>query len=190
MSKMFKCEDGTMFPISEVLSVKEATTYYTKDGHEFESKPVQTYSSEKELIDAIPTIVSHPHNKSLFEGLESCVDFLLEGLLALILLSLWYGIWLILWIIGLPLRLFGVKFPGGWPALGILSKAKRERIKEEKNREWSDSCRKRCYKEGWCRDCNYYYYSVKQWDVTLRNQKKKIHIFNSDYEKLCVEMVK
>lgn len=179
-----------MFSIDDVLSIKEAATYYDRNGNEFGSQPVQTYSSEKELIDAIPTIVSHPHNKSLFERLESCVDFLFEGLFALILLSLLYGIWLILWIIGLPLRLFGVKFPGGWPGLGIISKAEKERMKEEKKREWSDSCRKSCYEKGYCPDYNYNVYAVKQWDVTLRNQQKKIHIFDSDYERLRAEMGK
>ena len=32
MSKMFKCSDGTMFPVNEVLSIEEATDYYNDLG--------------------------------------------------------------------------------------------------------------------------------------------------------------
>lgn len=201
MGKMFKCEDGTMFPVSEVLSIKEATTYYDKQGREI--KPVHSYSSEKELIDAIPTIVSHPHKKPLLtrvvEGIGLIVDGALELPIFLILFLGAFLLWLVLWIVCIPFRLLlGTTFPRSfsrscfYPFLSKAESAKHERQEkkwqEERDAKMVDSCRESCYKDGFCRDINCNIHSVKQWDVMLRNQQNKIHIFNSDYEKLCAEM--
>lgn len=196
---MFQCENGTMFSMDEVLSIKEATAYCDKNGCKIHPHPVQTYSSEKELIDAIPTIVSHPHDKSLLlgvvDGLGSCIEFLSEGLFCLILFSVVFVFWLILWIICLPFRLlFGTTFPGKCPFPSVMSKEERVREREKMKRKSDEavlnSCRWHCDNHGYCRDYNYNVHAVKQWDVTLKNQKKKIHIFNSDYERLRAEMGK
>ena len=204
MSKMFRCDNDTMFSIDEVLLIKETATYCTKEGYKV--KPVKIYSSEKELLDAIPTVVRWPHSTSLLHKLASGLEFLISEVvlgvpvwLCLILGS--FLIWLILWIICIPFRLlFGTKFPGPYSRSFIYpfmskedSKKEMKRQKEERRRNEAkapDLCREDYYKYGCFWDSNSYCYTVKQWDVTLKNQRKKIHIFNSDYERLRAEMVK
>ena len=155
------------------------------------------------MIDAIPNIVSHPHGPSTLaeigSGIDSLVDIVFEVPIACVMTVGSFLLWLIFWVLCFPFRyFFGTKFPRSYSRscfCPFLSKKECE-IADRKQREQQiktdaemlDNCRKSCYEAGLCFDINRNCYALKQWNVTLRTKQKKIHIFNSDYEKLRAEM--
>ena len=186
MGKMFKCEDGAMFLIDEIVSIEEAARYCDKKGNKI--NPVRIFSSEKELQDAIPSVVRQPEKHffiiSLLCFVAKAIDISIELLMALIIVPVWFLCHAILKYV------FKVKL-GSF----ITPRAERLRLKREeeiRKRAWEkqDEINAReCYLDyGYFCDKNYKSYTVKQWEVKVKNQKEKIHIFNSDYERLCAEM--
>lgn len=164
MSKMFRCENGTMFSIDEVLSIKEAATYYDKLGNKI--KPDRIFSSEKEMKDEMPN--ASRLGKSTFD--------VGELLVAPILAPIFLGGYLIQ-------RIFKSK-----DEIDADEKRKIERLTAEDKKQ--DPERWKVYLEEGVLYLPSGYWTVRQWDVTLKNQQKKIHIFNSDYERLRAEMMK
>ena len=177
MSKMFRCDNGTMFSIDEVLSIKEAATYYDKLGNKI--KPDRIFSSEKEMKDEMPN--ASRMGKTTF---WDCVG----DLMALPFLLVVGLIWFILWLVCSPiLRIFGMSFPRLSSSDAEIDADKKRWIEDDRKQ---DPERWKVYIEEGVLHLPSGEWTVRQWDVTLRNQQKKIHIFDSDYERLRAEMGK
>ena len=169
MGKMFKCENGTMFAIDDVLSIEKAERYYDKEGNKI--SPSRIFSSEKELKDAIPSIVRKPKSYTCGDFVDDVLSLPITGPLLLLHAAHKYVC-------------KAIPTPFEKPA----EKAEREKKEEENSVKREVSSWEDYLQYGYFYDNDYKPCTVKQWEVKVKNQKEKIHIFNSDYERLCAEM--
>ena len=180
MSKMFKCSDGTMFPVNGVLSIEEATDYYNDRGELVRPIIFTDEQKLKESLACARVSRSRPLGKTVYRG-EYNEFFYVKFFRRLSV-----------WLRGGDVRKSDQEVEEKAQRAYEEALRESERVLEENQRAYENEVASisipptcQVFRSG-----QYYYLAMKQWKVKIRAKRERITISHADYKRLCAEMGK